>query len=214
MFVPKINLKASICLLACGLGFAAAEACFAGDAVASSAPGTLSAGLEVTTTGKGYGHVSSSPGGINCYVPRPNVNYLLAPDCSEAYATAQSITLTAQTDFDSSFMGWEGACSGLSKTCTLAVSPLALTTVRAQYMRTIDLGDCLFNWLETHFPAHVAPRGGRTESTESYHFRYYSGTGSYLGVSMADGRLYYLPAAGPLIDLGDAAAAGVAAACR
>ncbi|OYT92387.1 MAG: hypothetical protein CFE43_08975 [Burkholderiales bacterium PBB3] len=210
----KAELKAAVCGLACMAGLGMAHVSFAAEPPKAPAPPPQSVGLEVITTGKGYGSVSSSPSGISCYVPRPNVNYLIAPDCSEVYATPQSITLTARTDSDSTFMGWEGACSGLAKICTVTVSPLALTTVRARYMGTLDLGDCLFDWLETNFPAHVAPRGTRTVSAATYHFRYYPATDSYLGLSTADGHVYFLPAHGQLLDLGDASGAGLAAACK
>ena len=210
----KRYLKAIASVLVCIAGVSAAPVGFAADFAAAFVPKAQTVGLEVITTGKGYGSVSSSPSGISCYVLRPNVNYLIAPDCSELYAAPQSITLTARTDSDSSFMGWEGACTGLSKTCTLTVSPQTLTIVRAHYMRTMDLGDCLFNWLETNFPTYVAPRGATTQSTESYHFRHYPGTDSYLGVSLANGHVYFLPARGALLDLGEASAAGQAAVCR
>ena len=57
--------------------------------------------LTVTTVG-GSGTVRSTPAGINC-----------GTDCTEAYASGTSVTLTAQSRRrGSTFAGWSGACTG------------------------------------------------------------------------------------------------------
>ncbi len=65
--------------------------------------------LSVSTSGSG--NVTSSPSGINC-----------GTSCSASYTSGTSVTLTATASAGYSFSGWGGACSGLSSTCTLAMS--------------------------------------------------------------------------------------------
>ncbi|MDQ3782275.1 MAG: PQQ-binding-like beta-propeller repeat protein, partial [Actinomycetota bacterium] len=57
--------------------------------------------LSVAKAGSGSGTVTSSPAGINC-----------GSDCSEAYASGTSVTLTARASRGSTFTGWSGACTG------------------------------------------------------------------------------------------------------
>jgi hypothetical protein len=66
--------------------------------------------LTVTTSGNGNGAVTSSPPGISC-----------GNDCSEPYLSATSVTLTAAADGDSTFIGWQGACSGTGA-CSVTMS--------------------------------------------------------------------------------------------
>ncbi|MBK6294875.1 MAG: hypothetical protein IPF55_11730 [Rhodoferax sp.] len=67
--------------------------------------------------------------------------------------------------------------------------------------------DCLFNWAERTLGQYFAPAGARSEAlsgTPSYYYRYFSGTGNYLGVNLSDNHLYAvgLATGGNLIDLG------------
>lgn len=66
--------------------------------------------------------------------------------------------------------------------------------------------DCLFNWGDTTDPTLLAPRGVQSQVSGPYYYRYYSGTGSYVGVSSTDKHLYYIgPGTGStLTDLGPA----------
>ncbi|MDQ3783164.1 MAG: hypothetical protein M3349_09570 [Actinomycetota bacterium] len=57
--------------------------------------------LTVTKTGTGTGTVTSNPAGVNC-----------GTDCSEAYTSGTSVTLTAAPAVGSTFAGWSGACTG------------------------------------------------------------------------------------------------------
>ncbi len=57
--------------------------------------------LLVTKGGDGSGLVTSTPAAINC-----------GPACSALFPVGTSITLAAQSDGDSRFDGWSGACSG------------------------------------------------------------------------------------------------------
>jgi hypothetical protein len=70
--------------------------------------------LTITKTGNGSGRVSSTPGGIDC-----------GAECNEdaqAYDYNQSVTLTAQADEGSEFIGWSGVGScGTEDTCTVTM---------------------------------------------------------------------------------------------
>jgi hypothetical protein len=63
--------------------------------------------LVVAVTGSGT--VSSSPKGISC-----------GRQCSKAYPTGTSVTLTAKPAKKHQLLGWSGgACSGTAPTCTV-----------------------------------------------------------------------------------------------
>jgi subtilisin len=64
----------------------------------------------LTVTINGSGKVISTPPGINC-----------GADCSEAFISATSVTLTPTPSPGWAFNGWTGACSG-NGACTLAVT--------------------------------------------------------------------------------------------
>ncbi len=66
--------------------------------------------LTVSKTGKGNGLIKSSTTGISC-----------GTDCSETYTSNTSVTLTAKPNSKSYFVGWSGACSGTSTTCTVSM---------------------------------------------------------------------------------------------
>lgn len=66
--------------------------------------------LTVSKSGTGSGTVTSSISGINC-----------GTDCTEAYNTGTSVTLTATPDSTSNFAGWSGACSGTGS-CTVTMN--------------------------------------------------------------------------------------------
>lgn len=67
--------------------------------------------LTVAKSGTGTGTVTSNPAGISC-----------GSDCSEAYATGSSVTLTASSTVGSYFSAWSGDCSGTSPSCTVTMS--------------------------------------------------------------------------------------------
>lgn len=66
--------------------------------------------LTVARGGNGTGTVTSSPTGILC-----------GADCAESYAINTSVTVTAEPDDDSIFVGWSGACTGQLMTCTINI---------------------------------------------------------------------------------------------
>jgi len=57
--------------------------------------------LGVSLLGDGGGEVTSAPAGIDC-----------GADCDETYDHGTRVTLSANADVDSRFVGWSGACSG------------------------------------------------------------------------------------------------------
>jgi uncharacterized repeat protein (TIGR02543 family) len=78
--------------------------------------------LKVEKDGTGDGTVKSLPGiaGIDC-----------GADCDEFYADGTPVTLTAEADANSTFMGWTGDCTGTGTTC--AVTMNANQTVTAKF---------------------------------------------------------------------------------
>lgn len=73
---------------------------------------TFSAGTPtytVTVEKVGNGTVVSAPGGIGC-----------GGVCAYPFTAGTSVTLTATPATGSTFVGWQGACSGTSTTCTLS----------------------------------------------------------------------------------------------
>jgi hypothetical protein len=76
--------------------------------------------------GDGYDTVVSSPAGIDCG------NAVTSPTCSQALPAGSTVTLTAQPDGGpQAFLGWSGACTGASLTCTVTMT--AATTVTASF---------------------------------------------------------------------------------
>jgi Tol biopolymer transport system component len=66
--------------------------------------------LTVTKAGTGSGTVRSTPAGISC-----------GSDCTEAYTSGTSVTLTARAGTGSTFSGWSGACTG-SGACVVSMA--------------------------------------------------------------------------------------------
>jgi Ca2+-binding RTX toxin-like protein len=65
----------------------------------------------LTVTRTGPGRVTSSPAGIDC-----------GSDCTEDYPIDTTVVLTATPDAGAVFVGWGGACSGTSQTCTVTMN--------------------------------------------------------------------------------------------
>ncbi|HXJ64091.1 MAG TPA: serine hydrolase [Actinomycetota bacterium] len=84
----------------------------AGRGLPSSFANTPGSGrsLAVTTRGAGDGTVRSLPVGIAC----PGV-------CSTDFAAGSTVRLFAAPSATSRFTGWQGACSGIATTCSLAI---------------------------------------------------------------------------------------------
>jgi hypothetical protein len=81
--------------------------------------------ITATTSGKGKGKVTSSPGGISC-----------GETCSYGYAYGTSVTLKAKAAKGSRFVRWSGACKGAGR-CTVKTN--ASATVNAMF----DLPQCV-----------------------------------------------------------------------
>jgi len=67
--------------------------------------------LTVSRSGTGSGTVTSTDGGINC-----------GSDCSEAFNSGTTVTLTATANTGSTFTGWSGDCTGTSSSCTVTMN--------------------------------------------------------------------------------------------
>jgi hypothetical protein len=76
----------------------------------------------------------------------------------------------------------------------------ALKRVSVSATQTVDARDCVMNWAEKTFPTLFAP-ASVSQTASPYYFRFYSGTSSYLGFSLANDHLYYV-AAGNVLDGG------------
>ena len=99
--------------LTCTVQMSAAKSVTAtfGSGGTTTPPPASSYTLSVTKAGSGAGSVTSSPVGISC-----------PTDCTEAYASGTSVTLTARPGKGVAFGGWSGDCSGTSLTCTVQMS--------------------------------------------------------------------------------------------
>ena len=54
------------------------------------------------------------------------------------------------------------------------------------------VSDCLFNWAERAYAQFFAPPGSVSQAAPPYYYRYYPGTGNYLGVSSDDNQIWIL----------------------
>ncbi len=79
--------------------------------------------VNVSAGGTGFGSVTAT--GINCGNG--------ATDCSENRPFDSVLTLTVTPAASSTFVGWGGACSGVSSTCDLTVSSTSGMTVTATF---------------------------------------------------------------------------------
>jgi hypothetical protein len=85
--------------------------------------GTFAAAGErvLTVQNTGAGKVTSSPSGIDC-----------GTTCTKTYPQDQEVTLTADPDLNSEFLGWTGA-AGCTDTATCTVTMDASKTVEAEF---------------------------------------------------------------------------------
>ncbi len=73
--------------------------------------------LTVSMLGNGGGTVTSSPAGITC-----------GGACSSSFPHGTTVTLFAVEDSQSSFIEWQGACAGSSKSCVIDLTSDTSTT--------------------------------------------------------------------------------------
>ncbi len=91
-----------------------------------------------------------------------------------------------------------------------AIVPLLRVAQRASAAETTPLSnagsDCLFSWAERTYAHLFSPSGAASAISAPYYYRFYPGTGNYVGVSAADSHVWVLgPAFGPApVDVGDA----------
>jgi hypothetical protein len=63
--------------------------------------------------------------------------------------------------------------------------------------------DCLLNWAEKNYSELFSPAGAVSQTLSTYYFRYYKNTNTYVGISSANNRVYYLGGNGNLLNVGD-----------
>lgn len=80
-----------------------------GGAASSDAPAVTR--YTLTASISGHGRVTSSPAGLDC-----------TTTCSASYDSGTQVTLTAVAASGAGFVGWSGACTGTTATCTLSMS--------------------------------------------------------------------------------------------
>jgi hypothetical protein len=92
---------------------------------------TFSSGLFALSVSKsGSGQVLSTLPGIDC-----------GSDCGGGYASGSSVTLTATPAAGNHWVGWGGACSGISPTCTLTMNASkAVTATFTTYSKVANNG--------------------------------------------------------------------------
>jgi len=83
--------------------------------------------LNISKSGTGSGTVTSSDEKISC-----------GSDCSEAYSSGTSVTLTATADTGSTFSGWSGDCTGTG-TCTVTMDADKTVTATFTKQQSIDI---------------------------------------------------------------------------
>ena len=116
-------------------------------------------------------------------------------------ASGNPVTFTSTTTSVCTVSGSTvtGAAVG---TCTIAANQAGNAQYKAapqatlsfsigQGSQAITYANCLFNWAEINYPNLFAPAGSTTAFAGVYTYRYYSTTNSYLGVSSANGHVYY-----------------------
>jgi hypothetical protein len=62
--------------------------------------------------------------------------------------------------------------------------------------------DCLYRWAEINYSDLFSPAGATSQTLESYYYRYYQKTNSYLGISSIDNHVYYQGPHGVIQDMG------------
>ncbi|MFY9271246.1 MAG: DUF1565 domain-containing protein [Candidatus Manganitrophaceae bacterium] len=89
----------------------------------------LTVPLTVTRTGTGAGSVTSDPAGINC-----------GTTCEAPFPIGTVVTLTAAPSANSTFVRWEGACTGTERTCRVTMDgPKAVTAIFNIQMFTLTV---------------------------------------------------------------------------
>src|SRR5438477_13154674 len=107
-------VAAGVILVACGGTIGQPESSGSGG-TAAPLPRTTAI-LTIATVGSGRGQVMSTPAGIKC----PGT-------CTMSVNNGSVVSLTADPEAGSTFVGWGGACSGVSM-CTLTLSTAAQVT--------------------------------------------------------------------------------------
>ena len=86
--------------------------------------------LTLTEAGSGPGAVTSGDGSISCTYANGSFTGM----CSQSYLSGTVVTLTATPTGTSTFLGWGGACSGTTPTCSVPMN--SAMNVTANFSQT------------------------------------------------------------------------------
>ena len=103
---------------------------------------------------------------------------------------------------DGTFWTWGANNSGQLGDGTMAMRVVPVQMSGIGDAVAVSPVECFFNKVERYYPSLFAPAGSPTAVWSPYTYRYYSATTSYLGVSSADGHVYYQGPDGQLQDEG------------
>lgn len=139
----------------------------------------------------GIGLVTSDQPGINC-----------GEACLASYYLASNVILTAVAPPGYSFLYWNGSCSGNNPTCSVSMSDAQIATAVFTSMPALNNRvDCMLNWAEKQFSSDYWPPA-KSQVTNGYYARYYTGSRNYLAYNLTDSHLYYVDPAGYTYDYG------------
>jgi hypothetical protein len=127
--MPTVRPLTTIAALAAaGAALALLHACEdpARESELTAAAATTVKTLTISGGGTGNGTVTSSPAGITCTITNGVAG---ASGCSAQFGTTVTVTLTAKAKSGSSFVGWLGACTGLTA-CQPVMSQNRAVTAR------------------------------------------------------------------------------------
>lgn len=99
----------------------------------------------------------------------------------------------------------------------LQVFSAPILRMEGNRVNSLASADCLFDWAQTRYATLFAPAAGAAMPTsqvyQTYYYRYYAGTRSYVGVSATDNAVYYIGPDGALTNVGPLAGWLLTAGC-
>lgn len=142
---------------------------------------------------------------------RTRVGYLIAP-AAHSLEFSSDRPEVAAVDASGRVTGHSAGSATIQVSMPVPTNPKS-TKLFIEVRKGID---CLLDWGEDTYPELFRPSRVGTQASDPYLYRFYEATRTYLGMSSADGHLYYL---GPLsrdalLDLGPVAEWSVSAGCH
>lgn len=147
--------------------------------------------------------------------PDPNTSGCPAMQASKTWVTqlgAEVILFIDDPTGDHGGFMTNGSGANVEKALAAFAGVLA-TPVQSNVLSNTE-ANCLFDWAEKTYPSALNPAHATSLSSAPYYYRHYTVSSSYVGVSSADNRLYYVDASGSLRDMGMAATWSAQAGCR